>query len=245
MRLSIFGVIAAVSLAGSSACSREAALPGAAALVASSDARTPEPGNAIATSGLKAVGNAEVAAAAEPARAVTHDVTIPAGTRLPIVLDDTVGSDTSRAEQPVRAHLSRAIAVRGETVLPSGSRLTGVVTDATRSAKVKGRAHVAVPFTTVAPIGGGERYTLRAAPVGRTAPATKKNDAIKVGAPAAGGAIIGGLLGGKKGALIGTAVGAGGGTAVVLTTRGKEVHLPKGTALSLRLAEPLTVRVGR
>jgi hypothetical protein len=234
MRLSIYGVIAVVSIV-SSACSREAAVPGAATLAASTAAK---PGNAAAAPALEAVSNAE-AARARPAR----ELTIPSGTHLPIVLDDTVGSDISRPEQPVHAHLSRAVIVRGETVLPSGSRLTGVVTDATRSAKVKGRAHVGVRFTAVAPRGDGERYTLRAAPVGRMAPATKKADAIKIGAPAAGGAIVGGLLGGKKGALIGTAVGAGGGTAVVMTTRGKEVRLRKGTALSLRLSAPLTVRV--
>jgi hypothetical protein len=192
----------------------------------------------IAVVSMVAVGIGQ----ARPAPAATHEVTIPAGTHLPIVLDDTVGSDISRPEQPVHAHLSRAVTVRGRTVLRSGSRLTGVVTDATRAAKVKGRAHVAVRFTTVAPSGDDTRYALRAATVGRMAPATKKADAIKIGAPAAGGAIIGGLLGGKKGALIGTAVGAGGGTAVVVTTRGKEVRLRKGTALSLRLAAPLTIR---
>jgi hypothetical protein len=79
--------------------------------------------------------------------------------------------------------------------------------------------------------------------VGRTAPGTKKKDALEIGAPAAGGALIGALVGGKKGALIGGAVGAGGGTAVVLSTRGKEVSLPRGAALSLRLTEPVTVRV--
>ena len=62
----------------------------------------------------------------------------------------------------------------------------------------------------------------------RTAAATKKKDAVEIGAPAAGGAIIGALVGGKKGALIGTAIGGGAGTAVVLSTRGKEVRLPKG-----------------
>ena len=55
---------------------------------------------------------------------------------------------------------------------------------------------------------------------------------MEIGAPAAGGAIIGALVGGKKGALVGTAVGGGAGTAVVLSTRGKEVHLAKGAALT-------------
>ena len=59
-----------------------------------------------------------------------------------------------------------------------------------------------------------------------------------------GGAIIGALTGGKNGALIGTAAGGGAGTAVVLSTRGKEVHLPEGAALRLRLTAPVTVRIG-
>ncbi len=108
-----------------------------------------------------------------------------------------------------------------------------MVTDATRSAKVKGRAHVAVRFDSLTPSGDDERYEIRTAAVGRTAAATKKEDAVKIGAPAAGGAIIGAIVGGKKGALIGTAVGGGAGTAVVLSTRGKEVQLPKGAPLTL------------
>src|SRR5437016_4190724 len=75
------------------------------------------------------------------------------------------------------------------------------------------------------------------------APGTKKKDALEIGGGAAGGALIGALVGGKKGAAIGTAAGGGAGTAVVLSTRGKEVNLPKGAALTLRLMEPITVRV--
>jgi len=121
--------------------------------------------------------------------------------------------------------------------------VSGVVTDVKRAAKVKGLAHVAVRFNSVTPRGDDQRYDIRTTSVGRTAQATKKEDALKIGAPAAGGAIIGAIAGGKKGAAIGTAVGGGAGTGVVLSTRGKEVTLPKGTALTLRLTEPLTVRI--
>ena len=112
-----------------------------------------------------------------------------------------------------------------------------------RSAKVKGLAHVAMQFNAVTPHGGDERYAIRTASLGRTAQATKQKDALEIGAPAAGGAIIGALVGGKKGALVGTAVGGGAGTAAVLSTRGKEVHLPKGAALTVRLTAPVTVVV--
>ncbi len=171
-----------------------------------------------------------------------REVTLPAGTRLVVVLDTPVGSDTSRIEQPVDAHLARPFVLRGITVLAAGTRVSGVVTDATQSAKVKGRAHVAMRFNTLTP-SGGQRYNIRTAAVGRTAEDTKGKDAAEIAAPAAGGAIIGALLGGKKGALIGTAVGGGAGTAVVLSTRGKEVHLGRGAALTLRLTAPVTIRV--
>jgi hypothetical protein len=133
--------------------------------------------------------------------------------------------------------------IQGATALAAGSRVSGVVTDATQSAKVKGRAHVAMRFDSVTPEGSDQRYTIQTAAIGRTAESTKEKDAMKIAAPAAGGAIIGALVGGKKGALIGTAVGGGAGTGVVLSTRGKEVHLGKGAALTLTLAAPLTVRV--
>ena len=199
----------------------------------------------LAAGFVMATTGAELARAAAPefAAPASREVTIPAGTRLSIVLDSGVGSDTSRVEQPVTAHLSRAVAVRGVTVLAQGTQLGGVVTAATRSGKVKGRAHVAVRFNTLTPRGDGQRYRIQTASVGRTAAATKEKDALEIGAPAAGGAIIGALVGGKKGALIGTGIGGGAGTAVVLSTRGKEVHLPKGAALTLRLSSPVTVRV--
>jgi hypothetical protein len=172
-----------------------------------------------------------------------REVTIPAGTTLPVVLDTAVGSDISHAEEPVRAHLSRGVDVNGVTALPEGSVVSGVVTDASRSGKVKGRAHVAVRFDSVLPRGEDERYRIQTSSVGRTAAAEKGKDAIKVLAPAAGGALIGRIAGGKKGAVIGAAAGAGAGGAYVMSTRGEEVRLDKGTALTLKLAEPLTIKV--
>ncbi len=191
---------------------------------------------AVASGGFTPVNAAASGGAAD------HEVTLPAGTRLVVLLDTPVGSDTSRVEQPVDAHLARPFVLRGMTVLPAGTRVSGVVTDATQSAKVKGRAHVAMRFTTLTP-NGGERYNIRTAAVGRTAEGTKGKDAAEIAAPAAGGAIIGALLGGKKGALVGTAVGGGAGTAAVLSTRGKEVHLGRGATLTVRLTAPLTIHV--
>jgi hypothetical protein len=162
---------------------------------------------------------------------------------LPLVLDSALASDSSRAEDPVRAHLAHGITVEGTTVLPAETVVLGTVTGATRSGRVRGRAHLSILFDTLVGSDQEERYPITAAPIARTAPATKKQDALKIAAPAAGGAIIGGLIGGGKGAAIGTAAGGGAGTAVVLSTRGKEVRLSRGAAMTIKLVEPLTVRV--
>lgn len=172
-----------------------------------------------------------------------REVTIPAGTLLPLVLESRVASDSSRVEDAVSARLRRSIVISGATVVPAGSSVGGSVVDVRRSGKVKGRARVAMRFTNLRTPDGDETYAIRTGVISRQAPGTKRKDAAKIAIPAAGGAIIGGIAGGKKGAAIGSAVGGGAGTAVVLTTRGKEVRLGPGAAISARLVQPLTVRV--
>jgi hypothetical protein len=171
-----------------------------------------------------------------------REIVIPAGTVLRLRPLHSFGSDISRAEEPISARLVRAVYAHGREVLPAGSTAYGVVTEARRAGKVKGRARVGVRFTQIAPR-DGQRYAMRTRSWVAVAPGTKKKDALKIGIPAAGGAVIGGLVGGKKGAAIGAAAGGSGGTAVVLTTRGKEVRVGRAATLAVRLIEPLTVRI--
>lgn len=169
------------------------------------------------------------------------DVTLAAGTELPLRLDSALASDQSAVEDPVRASLRRAIVVDERTVLPAGTSVAGIVTGVQRSAKVKGRASLAFRFTTLS--FDDETYDIRTSSVTRRAQGTKRKDAAKIGIGAGAGAVIGGIVGGGKGAAVGTAVGAGTGTGVVLATRGDEVRLAAGTPVTVKLTEPLTVRV--
>lgn len=171
-----------------------------------------------------------------------REVEVPAGTLLHVRLDTTVASDTSHVEQPVQATVTEPVVIDGYEAVPAGSALKGIVTDARPSGKVKGRAEVAFRFNTLA-VGSNQEHSVRTQLIAREAEGTKKKDALKIGAPAAGGAILGGILGGKKGALIGGAIGGGAGTAVVMSTPGEEVRLPAGTAVTVKLVEPITVRV--
>src|SRR5262245_8555079 len=104
MRLLMFLTVAALSVGG---CNRDVATAAG-------------PGNGASTP----VATPGTAAPAAPAveRAGSREVTIPAGTALPVVLETSVGSDTSAVETPVHAHLTRPVVIHGETVLSVGSR---------------------------------------------------------------------------------------------------------------------------
>ncbi len=176
---------------------------------------------------------------AEPA---VREVTIPADTLLQIRLDTQMASDTSRVEDPVQGSLTKPVLIDGLEAIPAGSALKGVVTEARPSGKVKGRAELAFRFDTLT-VSGGQELRIQTRAVAIEAESTTKKDALKIALPAAGGAILGGILGGKKGAVIGGIVGGGAGTAVVLTSSGSEVRLAPGTAITLKLLQPVTVRV--
>jgi hypothetical protein len=171
-----------------------------------------------------------------------RDVTLPAGTVLPIDLETTVGSDISRVEQRVSGRLRRAVTVGGAEVLAAGTAVSGHVTAAQRPGKVKGRGLIALRFTQLDTPGAGTTR-ISTATISRLAPATKQKDALEIVGPAVAGAVIGRVAGGKGGARKGAVIGGGAGTGYVLATRGKEVHIAKGTNLAVRLTAPVTMRV--
>lgn len=181
------------------------------------------------------------AGAAPGVRQDTREVTIPAGTQLRLRLHTSHASNTSRVEERVEAHLVNPVVVNGRTVLPSNTDVTGHITVARPSGKVKGRGYLAVRFTEMRD--DDERYRMTTRTWAREAPGTKRKDAAKIAVPGAVGGVMGAIVGGKKGAAIGAGVGAGAGTGVVLATSGEEVRLPRGSTLLVRLSAPLTVRV--
>ena len=181
------------------------------------------------------------AAAKAPAVPRYREVTLPSGTWRRLSLTSSVASDTSKVEDAVSAELVQAVTIDGRDVVPAGATAGGQVTGAEDSGRVKGRAQVAFRFNTLTT--GGDRYDMQTAALVRMAPATKGEDATKIGIGAGAGAVIGGLLGGKSGAAKGAAVGGGAGTGVVLATKGREMRLAPGADVTTTLTAPLTVRV--
>src|SRR5262245_17483993 len=190
---------------------------------------------------LPARDNTRVAENPAPRVPEYREVTIAAGTALPLEMTSTISSASAEVEAPVSAKLRNAITVDGETAIPAGTVLRGNVTDVERSGRVSGRAHLSFAFNE-ANI-RGDREDLKTNPLTFEAEATKGEDATKVGAGAVGGAILGGILGGKKGAAKGAIAGGAAGTGVVLATKGKEVSVNEGTDVTATLAQPMTLRV--
>ena len=195
----------------------------------------------IATAALTVPQAAGVTAAAAATARDVREVTIPAGTQLRLRLETSHASNTSRAEDRVQAQLVNPVVVNGVTVLPGNADVTGHITVARPSARVKGRGYLALRFTDVR--SDADSYRIATRTWGREARGTKQKDALKIAVPGAVGGVVGAVVGGKKGAAIGAGVGAGAGTAVVLSTAGENVRLPRGSILLVRLTAPLTVRV--
>jgi hypothetical protein len=82
----------------------------------------------------------------------------------------------------------------------------------------------------------GRAYPIRATVTQALESEGLRGEAGRLGAGASVGAVIGGLLGGVRGALAGIVVGGGG---VIAATEGKDVELPAGTILRVRLDTPL------
>ena len=169
------------------------------------------------------------------------EVTVPAGTMLSLLLESGLASDVSQVEDPVRARIDRPVTIDGRRVIPQGGLAYGTVTMVEASGKVKGRGRLAFRFDQIDL--DGDRYEIRTESLWYEAESTKAEDAKKIGISAGAGALIGGLLGGRRGAGAGAVIGGGAGTAVALTTAGEEVRLRSGTPVEVSLTQPLVLLI--
>ncbi|MGH9140312.1 MAG: hypothetical protein ACRD2I_04115, partial [Vicinamibacterales bacterium] len=69
--------------------------------------------------------------------------------------------------------------------------------------------------------------------------------APRVGGGAVAGTILGAILGGGKGAAIGAAAGAGAGAATLAAGDRNNATLAAGTAMTVRILQPITVTTER
>lgn len=186
---------------------------------------------------------------AAPERASQPDhvhLTLESGTRLRLVLDDTL---STRRNEPGDAFTARAAAdieEDGHVAVPRGSVVRGEVTGIRKRSTEDGEQtilHLAFREIEIRGRGYPLSATLTEAHPETRSSSSTAEDAAKVGAGAAAGAILGRIIGGDtKGAVIGAAAGAAAGTGVVLATKDTEAYLPAGSEVEIRLEEALEVR---
>ena len=167
----------------------------------------------------------------------TDGAEVPVGTELDARLEGRLSSKDAKVEDRVEA-TTAADLLRGDRVLvPAGSLLTGQVTSVDRASRTERKGAVTVRFDRIRI--GSDTFSLRASVVGALESAGLRGESGRIGAGAGVGAILGGVLGGLKGAIAGIVIG---GTGAVVATEGKDVELPSGTILRIRLDSPLVLR---
>ena len=128
-----------------------------------------------------AQANRPAAAASAPA-VRWREITLPAGTSVPLELMTALSSETAKVETPVRARVRQAVEVDGYVAIPAGTVLTGTVVDVARPGRVQGRSRLAIRFNE-ADIDGA-REDVRTNPITFEGEQTKGEDATKIGAGA-------------------------------------------------------------
>jgi hypothetical protein len=171
-------------------------------------------------------------------------VTVQKGTTLKVRTVTTLSTKSHENGDAFDASLAAPLVVDGATVAPQGANVRGVVVEADKGGRAKGRAHLAVRLTELQTATGGW-VDIDTLTVVRQAPGSKGKDAAKIGIGSGVGAAIGAIAGGGKGAAIGAGAGAGAGTGTVLATRGKQAVIPGETVLTFQLSAPIETKAFR
>jgi hypothetical protein len=169
-----------------------------------------------------------------------RQVTLTAGTLIPIRLIDSLTTERNNPGDTFAASLDQPLVVDGLVIAERRARVEGRVVVADKGGKVKGVASLSIDITRIH-LSDGQVIQVHTDSYEKHADATHGTDAAKVGGGAAIGAIIGAIAGGGKGAAIGAGAGGGVGAGDVLLTRGKPAVLPSETRVTFRLDQPVTV----
>ena len=195
------------------------------------------------------------------AHANTDEIVIPAGTKVPIKLENAISTKSNQQGDPVYAQTTFPVVLNERIVIPAGTYVQGRIMQIKPAPRFKGRAEVMMHFTTLIYPSG---YTVMLPGSIENAPAVDKakvkdkegtiradsdkgSKAAEVAVPAAeGGAMAGGLASGSRGgALAGAGLGAAVGVGIAMFSHGNEVKLMPGTTLEVVLQRDVAVNAER
>jgi hypothetical protein len=170
----------------------------------------------------------------------TVSMIVPAGTNLVATLETRLATDTNHDGDAFLARTIEPVIVDGRTVVPSGTRIHGVLRGVQASGRIKGRAQMTLAFEQIED-STGQLQSISARSVTLQAKSKTRGDVEKIAGGGVLGAIIGGIAGGGKGAAIGAGAGAGAGTILMLATKGDDVELNAGQRLNVYTTSPTSI----
>lgn len=171
-------------------------------------------------------------------------LTVAEGTSVTVTLLDSLSTEHNEPGDAFTVVTSQPLQAGGRLAVPAGTEIRGTVTAVQHSERAGRPAVLKVDFDELRM--DGQAFPIQASVVdanpetrGRTSTA---EGAAQVGATTAAGAILGRIIGGgERGTLVGAAVGAAAGTAIVLGTQDTDAVLAEGSAMTIRLDEPLEI----
>jgi type IV secretion system protein VirB10 len=194
-----------------------------------------------------------------PQASAPQTYTIQTGTRIPLALISSVSTKSSSPGDRIYLETAFPIVNSNHIVIPTGSYVTGTVTQVKRPGKFRGRGQLYVRFDSITlPNGITREFRSRLGSVDARsgekldqtegqviADSNKSGDARTVATAGISGASVGAIAGSAaghagSGTLIGSAAGVAGGLAAVLFSRGPEAELTKGSTVEMILDRPLT-----
>jgi uncharacterized protein YceH (UPF0502 family) len=211
-----------------------------------------EPNNTASTSTGTATGRSSVTGStastqsSSTARSATStnttaaragEIEIPVGTEIDVRLANVLNSGTAQVEDRFEGTTLVDLNIAGRTVIPAGSVMRGVVTAVEPATRTNRTGKMTVSFDQVT--SNGRAYPIRGTVTQAIEGEGIKGETGRIATGAGVGAILGGILGGFKGALAGILIGGGG---TIAATEGKEVELPQGSVLRVRLDSPVQIQ---
>lgn len=158
-----------------------------------------------------------------------HRIRIPAGTAIPVTLDDEIPVEKDRLGDTFDAHVKRDVTVGGDVAIPAGAPAKVKLVE---SREQHGAATVRLSEVRV----NGEMRDVAVSDARADTDASGLGTGEKTAVGAAAGAIVGAVTG--AGVLKGAVVGAGGGLAWgLLSDRGRKID--DGTTLRFELQRRL------
>jgi hypothetical protein len=162
---------------------------------------------------------------------------VPSGQELDVRLGTTLSSGTAKVEQRFEATTVADLIQNGRVLVPAGSTVRGVVSAVDPAGRIHRAGSLTLSFDEMTVRGRSMPIRAMATSVFESGGIREETGTAGIGAGA--GAVVGGILGGVKGAILGAVIGAGG---AIAATEGKDIELPAGSIIRIRLDQPLTVR---